>query len=962
MRKIKFTQQEVKQPKGNSMPPLIEGEAQAATAEEAAAAAAPREKPRKGRALTVVCVVLLVLFTLTLCLDVANALTFTAAAGGTDALPGSGTMDTIDSSDMQMPDADSYFSDMEMPDMDADSYDAGFSFDGGMEGMEGGRGEISGSDAGDADLTDAAAADTGVLYTLRAALRRAFWPVLIVCVLGDIVCAAILWIHRRIRLRARAEAMAELAGEEAEEEILPRRRRRLWIPAVALLAVIALVLQLLPLWNSETSSITVVTQTLSSTAALSSIDTVLSGAGTLAEEDAASITLPSSVTVECYYVSNGDTVSAGDLLATVSRTSVGVAIVELQEALDALDESIAEAAEEEVSTSVAATTAGRVKAIYAEEGVAVADTIGEYGALMLVSVDGLMAVEVSASDALYIGDAVTVTLSDGTEQTGHVSSQLDGTAVITLSDETTALGDTVTVTDADGNTLGTGTLYIHSELRVLSYYGTVESIEVELDEEIEVGDTLLELTDVGDSATYTSLLEQRAELEEEMATLCRLYLDGSLYADCDGVVSGISDDATVVSTASAAVASATAATSDSGYTLVLLANYEQDDSPEEETEAEEDEETEETTPGESEPEEDEQTGEDEETEETTPAPDGESGDSGSEADYTAQQLAALIPSITGLGVLQGLSDLDLESQIRYMSGAIRYVAVDAQELDVNTPGTYTVTYILLVNQSVLAATLGVSSAESGYGILTFTVPVTVVSEQEAEAWQLANPTLVWIGEGSGTGDTDSSEDTGAMEGNTGSNGSSASGAQDSAASAGADSGSSASSYTVSEQTLLSVTPQEYMTVTISVDELDILSLTEGQSALVTLSALTGRSFTGTVTSIATSGTNSGGSTKFEVEILLERTEQMLVGMNAAVQITLATASDVLTIPEAALVEEGSTTYVYTGYNESSDTLCDPVAVETGVSDGTSVEILSGLSEGDVVYYSYADSYTYTFVS
>ncbi len=506
---------------------------------------------------------------------------------------------------------------------------------------------------------------------------------------------------------------------------------------------------------------------------------------------------------------------------------------------------------------------------------------------------------------------------------------------------------------------------------MLSYYGTVESIEVELDEEIEVGDTLLELTDVGDSATYTSLLEQRAELEEEMATLCRLYLDGSLYADCDGVVSGISDDATVVSTASAAVASATAATSDSGYTLVLLANYEQDDSPEEETEAEEDEETEETTPGESEPEEDEQTGEDEETEETTPAPDGESGDSGSEADYTAQQLAALIPSITGLGVLQGLSDLDLESQIRYMSGAIRYVAVDAQELDVNTPGTYTVTYILLVNQSVLAATLGVSSAESGYGILTFTVPVTVVSEQAAEAWQLANPTLVLIFECSGTGDTDSSEDTGAMEGNTGSSGSAgntgstgsiASGAQDSAASAGADSGSSASSYTVSEQTLLSVTPQEYMTVTISVDELDILSLTEGQSALVTLSALTGRSFTGTVTSIATSGTNSGGSTKFEVEILLERTEQMLVGMNAAVQITLATASDVLTIPEAALVEEGSTTYVYTGYNESSDILCDPVAVETGVSDGTSVEILSGLSEGDVVYYSYADSYTYTFVS
>ncbi|MCD8160124.1 MAG: hypothetical protein LUE61_02890 [Clostridiales bacterium] len=153
-----------------------------------------------------------------------------------------------------------------------------------------------------------------------------------------------------------------------------------------------------------------------------------------------------------------------------------------------------------------------------------------------------------------------------------------------------------------------------------------------------------------------------------------------------------------------------------------------------------------------------------------------------------------------------------------------------------------------------------------------------------------------------------------------------------------------------------------MTISISVDELDILSLTEGQEAVITLDALTGQSFSGTVTALDTSGTNSGGNTKFTAEITMERTGDMLVGMNASVLITLATTENVLIIPEAALVEEGNTTYVYTSYDASDETLGDLVEVETGVSDGTNVEICSGLSSGDSYYYSYADSLSYTFVS
>ncbi|MBO4419910.1 MAG: efflux RND transporter periplasmic adaptor subunit, partial [Oscillospiraceae bacterium] len=169
-------------------------------------------------------------------------------------------------------------------------------------------------------------------------------------------------------------------------------------------------------------------------------------------------------------------------------------------------------------------------------------------------------------------------------------------------------------------------------------------------------------------------------------------------------------------------------------------------------------------------------------------------------------------------------------------------------------------------------------------------------------------------------------------------------------------------YSVAEQQVLSVTPQETMSVTISVDELDILSLRESLSAEITLEALKGQSFTGTVTALGRTGTNEGGNTKFSVTVSLPRQQNLLAGMNASVKITTAQTEAAAAIPVNALVEEGSRTYVYTSYNESTDTLGGLTEVETGISDGITVEIRSGLSSGSTVWYRYADSMTYPFFS
>ena len=82
---------------------------------------------------------------------------------------------------------------------------------------------------------------------------------------------------------------------------------------------------------------------------------------------------------------------------------------------------------------------------------------------------------------------------------------------------------------------------------------------------------------------------------------------------------------------------------------------------------------------------------------------------------------------------------------------------------------------------------------------------------------------------------------------------------------------------------------------------------------------------------------------------------MLSGMNAYVSIGISSAQCSITVPVAAIIEYGTDTYVYTSYNEEEEALGSLTAVTTGLSDGTNVEILSGLNAGSTVWYEYNDT-------
>ncbi len=293
-----------------------------------------------------------------------------------------------------------------------------------------------------------------------------------------------------------------------------------------------------------------------------SISTTVSGSGTLAEEDVESVDMPSSLEVADYYVEEGDEVSEGDLIATVTNASILSAMASAQAALDEIDAELEEASADEVSDTIAATVSGRVKYIYAGEDDDVVTVMYTEGALMLLSLDGYMAVDIE-SDDLEAGDEITVTDSDDTEYTGTVEKNVSGVATIIITDEGPAYGDTVTVTDADGESKGEGELYIHSQMSVTGYAGTVSEINVEIDDEVASGDTLFTLTDTENSVNYDTLLKEREEAKETLDELILIYQQGGILATIDGVISSL--DASTGSSSSSGTSTSSSSSMDSAY-------------------------------------------------------------------------------------------------------------------------------------------------------------------------------------------------------------------------------------------------------------------------------------------------------------------------------------------------------------------------------------------------------------
>ena len=436
-----------------------------------------------------------------------------------------------------------------------------------------------------------------------------------------------------------------------------------------------------------------------------SISTTVYGKGRLKDDDVETQDVPENVKLTELKVEVGDTVKKGDVIATADLSTVLSAMSETQASIDSLDKKIKDASDDEVSSSITSTMAGRVKKIYAQANDDVSSVMMNNNALLLLSMDGYMAVDIEAKD-LNAGDKVKVTTSKNKTYDGTVESKSGNKVTITLTDDGPAYGDEVTVKTKDGKTeLGKGELYIHDELAIVGYAGTIKSVSVKTNEKIKAGKEVFKLKNTSYTANYEQYLSERKDLEEDLLSLTAIYRSGALTADYDGTIKAIPD-------------------------------------------------------------------------------------------------------------LEESSD-------------------------------------------------------------------------------------------------DSTEEA---------------------------------------STSFEICPNKTMTVSVSIDETDILSLSIGQKVDVTVSSISEDTFEGEITAIDKTGTTSNGVTTYTASIQIEKAEGMLAGMSASASISITGIENALLIPVDALKKTSSTAYVYTTYDEENNELGGMTEVEYGISNSNYVEIKSGLKEGDTIYY------------
>ena len=154
-----------------------------------------------------------------------------------------------------------------------------------------------------------------------------------------------------------------------------------------------------------------------------------------------------------------------------------------------------------------------------------------------------------------------------------------------------------------------------------------------------------------------------------------------------------------------------------------------------------------------------------------------------------------------------------------------------------------------------------------------------------------------------------------------------------------------SSGTSTSQRIANVVTTAPPTITVSLTEVDTPKVKIDNKATVTFDALPGKTFTGNVVSIDTVGSITSGVTSYPTTIKLDVPDPSIFSnMGAQATIITNSKSDVLLVPTASIKTQDGASYVQILKNGNAE----QNAVEIGISSDTQTEIISGLSEGDIV--------------
>jgi HlyD family secretion protein len=132
-----------------------------------------------------------------------------------------------------------------------------------------------------------------------------------------------------------------------------------------------------------------------------------------------------------------------------------------------------------------------------------------------------------------------------------------------------------------------------------------------------------------------------------------------------------------------------------------------------------------------------------------------------------------------------------------------------------------------------------------------------------------------------------------------------------------------------------------------VDEADIAQIREGQSVEITLDAFVGAKGEGEIVYLSPLAQSDSGIVTYEVRVDIVRCDVPLrEGLTVNANVVTELFEDRLTVPNSAIMIDDETGDKYVARRTAAGT--ELVRIETGYYNDMVSEVLSGLSEGDLV--------------
>ena len=159
--------------------------------------------------------------------------------------------------------------------------------------------------------------------------------------------------------------------------------------------------------------------------------------------------------------------------------------------------------------------------------------------------------------------------------------------------------------------------------------------------------------------------------------------------------------------------------------------------------------------------------------------------------------------------------------------------------------------------------------------------------------------------------------------------------------------------TVEGRAQLVLADMSVLLVKTDLNQIDVAQVQKGQTAEITLDALPGKKFTGTVTRVAAAAASVNGRDAFPIEAALAAAQDLSAikpGMTADVRVLIEKRPKVLLLPIEAVISEGGKNHVVVMDPQAGSKVATPrdSEVEVGARNDREVEIKSGLDEGTEV--------------